>query len=114
MNNAFVLKAILLIQTAVLLVYTGLTIQREGANFISAFISNVLQVGWSGQFNLDFACYLVLSGLWVMWRNQFNSKGIVLGLAAMILGIVVFAPYVLYLLFETKGDLKRVLVGSGE
>jgi hypothetical protein len=114
MNNAFVLKAILLIQTAVLLVYTGLTIQREGANFISAFISNVLQVGWSGQFNLDFACYLVLSGLWVMWRNQFNSKGIVLGLAAMILGIVVFAPYVLYLLFETKGDLKRVLVGTGE
>jgi hypothetical protein len=49
-----------------------------------------------------------------MWRNQFNSKGIVLGLAAMILGIVVFAPYVLYLLFETKGDLKRVLVGTGE
>jgi hypothetical protein len=114
MNNSIAIKAILAIQTAVLLVYTGLTIQREGANFISAFVGNVLQVGWSGQFNLDFACYLVLSGLWVMWRNQFNSKGIVLGLAAMILGIVVFAPYVLYLLFETKGDLKRVLVGSGQ
>jgi len=67
---------------------------------------------WSGQFNLDFLCYLALSGLWIMWRNKFSGKSILVGTVAMILGIVFFAPYLLWLMNKEKGDLKRVLVGD--
>ena len=76
------------------------------------FLSNVKSINWSGQFNLDFMSYLTLSGLWVMWRNHVSGKSIVIGLVAMILGIIFFAPYVLVLLVQEKGDLKKVLVGN--
>jgi hypothetical protein len=111
MKNTSFFKALLVLQTAGLLLYTGIAIQREGGNFVAAFVGNILQWGWSGQFNADFACYLLLSGLWIMWRNRFETRSIVLGLVAMVLGIVVFAPYVLYLLMQEQGDLKKVLVG---
>lgn len=76
------------------------------------FISNLQSLSWSGQFALDFSCYLTLSGLWVMWRHKFTSFSIVFGIVAMIAGIIVFVPYVLYLLTKEKGDLKKLLVGD--
>lgn len=47
-----------------------------------------------------------------MWRNKFAPAAIVLGLSAMIIGIMAFAPYVLYLLTKENGDLKKVLIGD--
>ncbi|WP_143883845.1 hypothetical protein [Chryseobacterium binzhouense] len=112
MNNSNFLKVLLAVQALAVLVYTILVFQKEGADLFSVFFSNVKSVNWSGQFNLDFMSYLTLSGLWVMWRNHFSGKSIVIGLAAMILGIVFFAPYVLVLLMQEKGDLKKVLVDN--
>lgn len=112
MNNSNFLKILLSILTLVVLVYTILVFQKEGADLFSVFFSNVKSVDWSGQFNLDFMSYLTLSGLWIMWRNHFSGKSIAIGLVAMILGIIFFAPYVLVLLMQEKGDLKKVLVGN--
>jgi hypothetical protein len=33
---------------------------------------------------------------------------------AMILGIIVFAPYLLYLISKEKGNLKTILIGDRE
>jgi hypothetical protein len=109
-NNLF--KTLLMVQTIGLLTYTLFAFQKEGADLWSVFTNNVLSLNWSGQFNLDFICYLTLSGFWIMWRNKFTNKSIVLGLVAMVLGIVLFAPYVLWLTNKENGNIKRVLIGD--
>jgi hypothetical protein len=109
-NNLF--KTLLVLQTMGLLAYTIVAYQREGANLLSVFITNVTSLNWSGQFNLDFLCYLTLSGLWIMWRNKFTGKSILVGILAMVLGIVLFAPYLFWLTNQENGDLKRVFIGD--
>ncbi|GAB2521482.1 hypothetical protein [Spirosoma aerophilum] len=112
MNRQPLLRFLLFVQTIALLVYTYLAFQNEGATLFQLFLANIASLTWNGQFNLDFSCYLALSGLWIMWRNKFAPAAIVLGLAAMILGILAFAPYLLYLLTKENGDLKKVLIGD--
>ena len=91
--------------------YTFVAFQKEGIQLFSIFISQIQSLTWAGQFNLDFSSYLVLSGLWIMWRNKFTVSSLFLGTSAMILGMVFFAPYLLFLLNREKGDLKKVLIG---
>jgi hypothetical protein len=103
---------LLVVMTLSVGIFTVLAFQREGAGLFEIFMGSMQAGGWSGQFNADFFCYLVLSGLWLMWRNHFRPGSILLGIAATILGIVFFAPYLLYLLYQEKGNLVRVLVGD--
>jgi hypothetical protein len=103
---------ILIIQTVLLIIYTGFAIKNEGWGLLSIFMSNISSLTWNGQFNLDFSCYLLLSGIWILWRNQYSVKAIVLAIAAMTIGIMVFAPYLIYLTYTEKGDLKFILLGK--
>jgi hypothetical protein len=112
MSNRNVFKALLVMQTLTLLAYTIVAFQTEGASLFSVALNNINSLTWSGQFNLDFLCYLTISGIWIMWRNNFSGISIMVGTVAMILGIVFFAPYLLWLMNKEKGDLKRVLVGD--
>lgn len=106
------LKILLIIQTIGLLIYTFLAFQTEGADLFSIFLNHIKSLTWAGQFNLDFLCYLTLSGLWIMWINKFKPISIALGITAMILGFLFFAPYILWLLKKEKGDIRNVLIGS--
>lgn len=112
MKNLNLLKALLITQTIAVLIYTFSAYQKEGATLFGIFISNLQSFHWNGQFNLDFSCYLVLSGLWTMWRNKFSAASIAVGSMAMVVGILLFAPYILFLLTKEKGDLKKVLTGE--
>ena len=112
MNNKNVFKALLVVQTLALLAYTFIAFQKEDASLFIVALNNIKSLTWSGQFNLDFSCYLLLSGLWIMWRKKFKTTFIIIGFAAMILGIIFFAPYLLYLMAKENGDLKKVLVGD--
>ncbi|MXS69999.1 hypothetical protein GSF70_02060 [Flavobacteriaceae bacterium W22] len=112
MNNSNFLKVLLALQALAVLVYTILVFQKEGADLLSVFIANIKNIDWNGQFNLDFSSYLTLSALWIMWRNHFSGSSIVIAIIAGVIGIIVFAPYVLLLLIKEKGDLKKVLVGN--
>lgn len=111
-SNLNLFKTLLIVQTIGLLTYTFFSYQTEGAGLISVFAQNVFSLNWSGQFNLDFFCYLTLSGIWIMWRNKFSNKSILLGVAAMIFGIVLFAPYLFWLTIKENGEIKRVLIGD--
>ena len=113
-KNQYFLKGLLLIQTIALLIYTFLAIKNDGINFFERALEFTTSLMWMGQFSLDFSCYLILSALWIGWRNKFSPDSIVLAILAMILGIIVFAPYLLFLLNKEKGDLKAVLLGSRE
>lgn len=112
MKNQNLLSALLIIQIILLFSYTILAFKNEGSNLFSIFLLNTQNLGWSGQFNLDFSCYLTLSGLWIMWRSRFSSTSIAVGIIAMILGILFFAPYFLYLIKKENGDLKKILIGN--
>ncbi|QQV03495.1 MULTISPECIES: hypothetical protein [Chryseobacterium] len=112
MNNSNFLKVLLILQTLAVSVYTILVFQKEGGDLLSVFLADLKNIDWNGQFNLDFSSYLTLSTLWIMWRNRFSVTSIVIAIVAGIIGIIVFAPYVLVLLIQEKGDLKKVLVGN--
>lgn len=112
MKNSNFLKILLIVQSLTLFVYTIFCFQKGGADLLSVFVNNIVALGWNGQFNLDFFCYLMLSGLWIMWRNNFTLKSIFIAITASIVGIMVFAPYFLFLLIKEKGDLKRTLTGN--
>jgi hypothetical protein len=111
-NVAFL--ALLALQAIGLLAYTALTGTQHGWDFLSVATANAASMTWNGQFALDFSCYLALSGLWVMWRQSFRPQAVVIGLVAMILGIVFFAPYVFFLTLKAKGDIAKVLLGDQE
>lgn len=111
-NKHYFLKGLLIIQTLGLLIYTVIAIQNDGFSFFERAIEFAMSMTWMGQFALDFQCYLILSALWVAWRNKFSIKSILIAVVALILGIIVFAPYLFYLLAKEKGDLKRVLIGD--
>ncbi len=113
-NHQYFLKGLLIVQTLGLIAYTIIAIENDGGNFLVRAQEFVLSMKWMGQFTLDFSCYLMLSALWIMWRNKFTTKSIAFALIAMILGIIVFAPYLLYLLTQENGNLKKVLVGNRE
>ena len=106
----YFLKGLLIIHTLGLLIYTVIAIQNDGANFLAKAQEFATSMTWMGQFALDFQCYLILSALWIAWRDKFSVNSIVIAIVAMILGFILLAPYLLYLLSKEKGDLKRALI----
>ncbi len=107
-----VLRILLLLLSLAILPYTFYTITQEGLTLFSVFFQDLQAFTWSGQFNLDFLTYLILSSLWVAWRHDFSSQGILLALCASVLGMCFLAPYLLITSFQVKGDLIHLLLGS--
>jgi hypothetical protein len=111
-NGQQFLKLLLITQVLALLIYTGFAVNNEGWNLFNTFVANISSLNWSGQFNLDFSCYLTLSGIWIMWRNKFSTLSILIGITAMILGIIFFGLYLVFLISLEKGDIKKVLIAN--
>ena len=105
------LRIILIAMTAIIILFTITAIANGGLNLFTPFLSPIFALNWQGQFNVDFATYLVLSGIWMAWRSGFTSGGIVLGVCAPPLGILFFAPYLIYLIGKSNGDPRRLLLG---
>ena len=71
------------------------------------------EMGWPGQFNLDFMGFLTLSALWVSWRHQFSPAGLALGLVAFFGGMPFLSAYLLVHTYRTNGDICALLLGPG-
>lgn len=93
-------------------VYTLVVIANHGANLLPVFFGDIAKMQWPGQFNLDFMCMLLLSGLWVSWRHRFSGAGLLLGLLAVVGGAFFLSAYLLYQSFKTDGDVRRLLLGD--
>ena len=104
-------RTVLIAMTVALALLTIAAIAQGGFDLLSPFVLPILAGTWQGQFNADFSCYLILSGLWMAWRGGFTRQSITLGLLAPPLGILFFAPYLLWLLGRCNGDIKRLLLG---
>lgn len=91
---------------------TGIVISNHGWNLLPFFFGDMVSMTWPGQFNFDFMCFLLLSGLWLAWRHHFSPGGILLGLAGIFGGIMLLAPYLLIASYQAKGDTKVMLLGK--
>lgn len=102
-----------LLGTIILVVvsYTGVVIANHGLNLMPVFFGDMAAMRWPGQFNLDFMCLLILSGLWVAWRHGFSTGGLALGVAAFLLGAPFLSAYLLVVSFQVKGDVQALLLG---
>lgn len=106
-----ILRNILIAMTLSIIFFTLMAISDGGLNLISPFIAPIIALNWQGQFNFDFACYLVLSGIWMAWRGGFTRRSNALGLLAPPLGIFFLAPYLIYLIGKSEGDPLRLILG---
>ena len=97
---------------AVLCAYTGIVGLHHGWNLVPIFFGDIAAVTWPGQFNLDFTCLLMFTGLWLAWRHHFSPGGIALGLLGCVGGTSVLAPYLLVASFRADGDMRIVLLGK--
>lgn len=105
------LRVLSVVLFACMAIYTAIVISSHGANLLPVFFENLFAMGWSGQFNLDFMCYLFLSALWIAWRHNFSANGILLGMVASVMGMLFFAVYLFHAASEAKGDMKVLLLG---
>ncbi|NVO08097.1 MAG: hypothetical protein HXX19_20165 [Rhodoferax sp.] len=104
-------RILLVAMITALLAYTGMVGMTHGWNLFPIFFGDILTITWPGQFNLDFSCFLLLSGLWLAWRNHFSVGGLVLGLLGVLGGTMLLAPYLLYASIRARGDMKEILLG---
>ena len=96
----------------IVLVYTGLVGATQGWSFMPVFFQDIIAMTWPGQFNLDFSCLLILSGLWLAWRHQFSALGLGLGVLALMGGSPLLCTYLLIASIHAKGDMKVLLLGK--
>jgi len=104
-------RAYLIVVLAGLSGYTLIVGTQHGWNLLPVFFSNIADMGWPGQFNVDFMTFLGLSGIWVAWRHQFTGAAIALGVVAFFGGMMFLAPYLLWASVQAGGDAKVLLLG---
>ena len=92
--------------------YTTVTIANHGMGLYPIFFGDIAAMAWPGQFNLDFLCFLIMSGVWVAWRHAFSATGLVLGFAAFNLGAPFLAAYLLVESYRNNGDSAAILLGK--
>ena len=95
----------------VIVAYTAVTVAHHGWNLLPVFFGEMAAMTWSGQFNVDFMTFLLLSGLWVSWRHEFSTGGMLLGLVAVFGGMLFLSTYLLILSFRTGDDLQALVFG---
>lgn len=75
-------RTFLIVVGAALAVYTAVLVSRYGMGLLPVFFGDIAAVGWPGQINLGFLCFLGLSAVCTAWRNGFPSAGLKFALVA--------------------------------
>lgn len=107
-----VLKIFSISLLVILATYTVFVVSNQGFDFLTGFIGDIFSVTWRGQINIDFSAYLMLSALWVAWRHQFSVFGLGIAVVVMIGGMLLFAPYLIYEIARSKGEMSVLLMGA--
>lgn len=107
--NAF--RVLLVAIFAAISVYTVIVIAEHGFGLLSVFFGDMRAMGWPGQFNLDFLCFLVLSALWLSWRHNFTPAGFAFGVAGFFGGALFLSAYLFFASYSARGDVKVLLLG---
>lgn len=106
-------RILLMIISISILTITSIVGYRHGWNLFPVFFGEIAALTWSGQFNFDFSCFLLLNALWIAWRNNYSIKGIILSIIGFVGGIMFLAPYLLILSFKSE-NIKELLCGKNK
>lgn len=91
--------------------YTAFVVAEHGLGLLQVFFGDIAAMGWPGQFNLDFLCFLVLSALWLAWRHHFKPPGLVLGVLGFFGGALFLSAYLLVASYRAGGDVRVLMLG---
>ncbi|MBT0662942.1 hypothetical protein KI809_01410 [Geobacter pelophilus] len=111
-NRLVPFRILLIAMIICIIVYTSIVGLNHGWNLFPQFFGDMVAMTWPGQFNFDFMCLLIFSGLWLAWRHQFSPGGIIIGMLGFFGGTMFLAPYLLFVSFKAKGDMNEILLGS--
>lgn len=67
-------RLLLAVMIVGILTITGVVGFKHGWNLLPIFFGDIVSLTWPGQFNFDFMCFLLLSGLWLAWRHHFSPR----------------------------------------
>lgn len=95
-----------------ILFYTLPVVAHHGMDLLPVFFGDIAKMEWPGQFNVDFSSFLLMTMLWVAWRNGFSVPGLMLALLVPVGGGMFTSFYVLFLTFSLKGDITALLLGT--
>ena len=105
-------RVLLVVLFTCVVAYTAVVVADHGFGLFPIFFGDIAKMGWPGQFNVDFSSFLVLSGFWLAWRNQFSAAGIALGVLGFFGGAPVLTAYLFFASLRAKGDVKELLLGT--
>lgn len=95
-----------------ILLYTLPVVANHGMDLLPVFFGDIAAMGWPGQFNVDFSSFLLMTMLWVAWRNGFSLPGLLLACLVPVGGGMFTSGYLLFLTFSLNGDMAAVLLGK--
>ena len=105
-------RVLLIILFGCIFSYTAVVAANHGPGLFGVFFSNIADMGWPGQFNVDFMSYLTLSALWLAWRHHFSPAGMALGVLGFFGGGLIFTAYLFFASLAAKGDMQELLLGK--
>ncbi len=105
-------RTYLIVIFSCVLIYTGIVGLEYGWNIMPLFFGDIAAMTWTGQFNLDFLGFLILSGSWLAWRHHFSPLGLALFFAGSLGGIAFLAPYLFIISLQAKGDMKEIFMSK--
>ena len=106
-----VFRSLVLAIWLALIVYTVIVIANHGWGLVPIFFGDIAAMTWPGQFNFDFAGFLILSALWTGWRDKFSPAGIALMPVALFGGIGFLGVFLLVLSFR-HDSLQSLILGK--
>lgn len=105
------LRGFLLLTTVLIYAVTVIAAVNYGINWPAVYFTDLVVMNWRSQFNTDFLTYLLLSALWISWREGFTLKGHVYGFLNVFWGGMFTFPYLLYATYQAKGNASALLLG---
>jgi hypothetical protein len=104
-------RLLLVAIVAIVGAYTVAVIGRHGMDFATPFFTEIVKMGWQGQFNLDFWSFLILGSLWLMWRHHFSPTGLLFGLIIFAGGAPFLCSYLLVIMAKDRPDIAELVLG---
>lgn len=106
-----VLRVFLVASTVLIYAVTLLATASQGINWPAIALNDLVALNWRSQFDTDFLVYLILTAVWIAWREGLTTKGYAFAFLNIFLGGMFGFPYLLWATYQANGDPTLVLLG---
>jgi len=104
------LKVYLVLSWLLIVAITVYAVSTLGINWPQYFFGDMLDHAWRMQFNVDFAVHLILLALWIFWREDSRTTGLICALLVSLGGLFTIL-YLAHRLHKAEGSVKKLLLG---